>query len=189
VLRALARWPNTPAVYGWLALDARGNWRLRNPAHSGFELIGNLALREFIGRNYLHDERGCWYFQNGPQRAYVRLARAPFVFRLFGDDLVDHCGERAGAAPELWIDPQASVVLRAPRGVGVLDDRDLLSFSERLIDVDGEALGERLAGVLAPSPGVAAEAFLPTRYGRLPLARLASDDLGSHFGFVLDPVA
>ncbi|TMH99667.1 MAG: DUF2946 family protein, partial [Betaproteobacteria bacterium] len=25
VARSLAKWPNVPAVYGWLALDRRGN--------------------------------------------------------------------------------------------------------------------------------------------------------------------
>ncbi|HET8728586.1 MAG TPA: DUF2946 family protein, partial [Alphaproteobacteria bacterium] len=26
VLRAMTKWPNVPAVYGWLQLDQRGNW-------------------------------------------------------------------------------------------------------------------------------------------------------------------
>jgi len=29
VARAMARWPNVPAVYGWLALDRRGNWLIK----------------------------------------------------------------------------------------------------------------------------------------------------------------
>src|SRR5690606_15898587 len=29
VLAAIAKWPNVPAVYGWLGLTARGEWRLR----------------------------------------------------------------------------------------------------------------------------------------------------------------
>ena len=81
VIRALAKWPGVPAVYGWLALDERGNWLLRGASAGGFGPIGNAALREFIGRNYARDPRGCWYFQNGPQRVYVRLACAPFVYR------------------------------------------------------------------------------------------------------------
>jgi len=73
VRRALERWPGVPAVYGWLALDRRGEWRLRNPASGAFERIGNAALRAFIARNYAADARGAWYFQNGPQRVYARL--------------------------------------------------------------------------------------------------------------------
>ncbi|MGB3277244.1 MAG: DUF2946 family protein, partial [Castellaniella sp.] len=26
VLAAMARWPNVPAVHGWLSLTARGQW-------------------------------------------------------------------------------------------------------------------------------------------------------------------
>ena len=29
MLRAMARWPNVPALYGWLLLDRRGNWHVR----------------------------------------------------------------------------------------------------------------------------------------------------------------
>ena len=28
VLDAVKRWPNVPAVYGWLSLTARGEWKL-----------------------------------------------------------------------------------------------------------------------------------------------------------------
>ena len=29
VLRAMTRWPDVPAVYGWLSLDRRGRWLIR----------------------------------------------------------------------------------------------------------------------------------------------------------------
>ena len=73
VKRALERWPGVPAVYGWLVLDRRGEWRLRNPASGAFERIGNAALRAFIARNYARDAQGAWYFQNGPQRVHQRV--------------------------------------------------------------------------------------------------------------------
>src|SRR2546422_6290676 len=63
VARSLAKWPNVPAVYGWLALDRRGNWRIKG------QRISNVALREFIARNYECDSQGRWFFQNGPQRS------------------------------------------------------------------------------------------------------------------------
>ena len=30
VKQALAKWPNVPHCYGWLGLDARGNWYMRD---------------------------------------------------------------------------------------------------------------------------------------------------------------
>ncbi len=99
VLAAIAKWPNVPAVYGWLGLSARGEWRLKG------QPIGNAALREFIGRNYAADERGRWYFQNGPQRVFVELEAAPWIWRISSDGLqrqvLAHTGRAQGccAAP------------------------------------------------------------------------------------------
>ena len=123
VVRSLARWPNVPAVYGWLELERRGNWRIKG------ERIGNAALREFIARNYAADEHGCWYFQNGPQRVYVALAYTPFVFHYQGEHLFDQCGTPA-AALETWLDDEGSVLIRAAQGIGLLDDRDLERYAD-----------------------------------------------------------
>ena len=71
VLQALERWPNVPAVRGWLRLDARGRWLIRQPASATekhqFAPIVNPQMIEFINRNYVVDDAGA-YFQNGPQR-------------------------------------------------------------------------------------------------------------------------
>ncbi len=100
VKAALKKWPNVPDCYGWLALDARGDWYMRDeriqaagpfPKVKGSR-IEHDKLREFIERNYERDERGCWFFQNGPQRVYLELEAAPWVWRLQA---------RAGAAPQL----------------------------------------------------------------------------------------
>jgi hypothetical protein len=123
VARSLARWPNVPAVYGWLGLDRRGNWLIKG------ERIGNAALREFIARNYEADERGRWFFQNGPQRVYVKLAYTPFVMHYEGERLFDHCGQPVEAL-ETWLDDEGCVLIRGGRGVGVLDDRDLGRYAE-----------------------------------------------------------
>lgn len=32
VKQALAKWPNVPDCYGWLGLDARGRWFMRDDA-------------------------------------------------------------------------------------------------------------------------------------------------------------
>jgi hypothetical protein len=123
VVRSLAKWPNVPAVYGWLDLDRRGNWLIKG------QRIGNAALREFIGRNYAADERGCWYFQNGPQRVFVRLAYTPLVMHYEGEAVFDHCGRRVQAL-ETFLDDEGSVLIRCEHGIGLLDDRDLERYAE-----------------------------------------------------------
>jgi hypothetical protein len=124
VVRSLAKWPNVPAVYGWLELDRRGNWLIKG------ERIGNLALREFIARNYAADAQGRWFFQNGPQRVYVRLAYTPFVVHHEGDALVDQRGKRF-TATEVLQDDEGSVLIAGEGSVALLDDRDLERYAER----------------------------------------------------------
>ncbi|AKC71689.1 DUF2946 family protein [Pandoraea oxalativorans] len=89
VRQAMAKWPNVPHCYGWLALDRRGQWRMRDEQTQAEGTAGDpirhAALIAFIARNYACDEAGRWYFQNGPQRVYVSLAYAPFVVRLTWD--------------------------------------------------------------------------------------------------------
>lgn len=157
VLQALARWPNVPAVYGWLALDRRGNWLLKNPAGEDFGRIGNVALREFIGRNYAADGHGRWYFQNGPQRVYVALAYAPLVLHYDGDALIDHCGH-ATRAQATFVDEEGSVLILGERGLGLLDDRDLALFATRIATdwrtlrkVSSRDVAARFGFVCAPS--------------------------------------
>jgi hypothetical protein len=124
VARSMARWPNVPAVYGWLQLDRRGNWRIKG------ERIANAALREFIGRNYLADERGCWFFQNGPQRVFVELAYTPLVVHYEGDALLDHCA-RPFSPETLFQDEEGSVLIEGQGSIALLDDRDLERMVER----------------------------------------------------------
>ncbi len=128
VARSLARWPNVPAVYGWLELDRRGNWRIKG------ERIGNAALRDFISRNYEPDAQGRWYFQNGPQRVYVTLAYTPLVMHYEADALFDHCG-RPVRALETYLDDEGSVLIVGAHGIGVLDDRDLERYAEHGADL------------------------------------------------------
>jgi hypothetical protein len=123
VVRSMAKWPNVPDVYGWLALDRRGNWLIKG------ERIANQALRDFISRNYEADARGRWYFQNGPQRVFVRLAYTPLVVHYEADRLLDQRG-RAFAAAETYLDDEGSVLLAGERTVALLDDRDLERFAE-----------------------------------------------------------
>ena len=123
VAQAMAKWPNVPAVYGWLSLDRRGNWRIKG------ERIANQALRDFISRNYDADDTGRWYFQNGPQRVYVTLDYAPLVVHYDGDELRDHCG-RPFSARATYVDDEGSVLMEGASAVALLDDRDLARFAD-----------------------------------------------------------
>ena len=134
VVRSMAKWPNVPDVYGWLSLDRRGNWLLKG------EKIGNRALREFISRNYQPDARGCWYFQNGPQRVFVSLAYTPLVIHFEGAALFDHCG-RPFQAEQAFLDEEGSVLMLGKPGIGLLDDRDLAAFADRAAGLPGIAPG------------------------------------------------
>jgi hypothetical protein len=148
VSRSLAKWPDVPAVYGWLSLDRRGNWLIKG------EKIGNSALREFIGRNYEPDARGCWFFQNGPQRVYVRLAYTPLVVHHEGDDLLDHCG-RPFRAEAAYLDEEGSVLLSGNASVALLDDRDLARYAEQAERLQPVLRGEvegRFRFVAHPAP-------------------------------------
>jgi len=135
VVRSMAKWPDVPAVYGWLGLDRRGNWLIKG------EKIGNRALREFIGRNYQSDAQGRWFFQNGPQRVFVALAYTPLVLHFEGEALLDHCGRPF--QPELaLLDEEGSVLMLGKPGIGLLDDRDLAGYADRAQGLPRIACGE-----------------------------------------------
>ena len=146
VVRSLAKWPNVPAVYGWLELDRRGNWLIKGSR------IGNAALREFIARNYDADERGRWFFQNGPQRVYVKLAYTPLVVHYEGERLFDHCG-RPFASKRTFQDDEGNVLVEGERGIALLDDRDLGRYAdaaERLPQIARAEVEKRFAFVADP---------------------------------------
>lgn len=137
VREALKKWPNVPHCYGWLALDARGDWYMRDdriqaagafPQVKGSRILHE-KLREFIERNYLHDEAGCWFFQNGPQRVYVELEAAPWVWRLAARDadgpaITSHTGAPA-VFESAWLDESGRLFLATDLGLGVVHTLDM----------------------------------------------------------------
>ena len=100
VLRSLIKWPNVPHCFGWLALDRRGQWRMRDEFAQANQLAGNViqhtTLNEFISRNYACDSLGRYFFQNGPQRVFITLDATPFIVRIIpsarGLQLLTQCG-------------------------------------------------------------------------------------------------
>jgi hypothetical protein len=137
VAAALKKWPNVPHCYAWLALDARGDWYMRDdrtqaagpfPRVKGSR-IEHDKLREFIARNYASDDDGAWFFQNGPQRVYVELEAAPWVWRLQRDPaaavvVTSHTGLPAEAG-EAFLDESGRLFLASDLGLGIVHTLDM----------------------------------------------------------------
>jgi hypothetical protein len=137
VKQALAKWPNVPDCYGWLGLDARGNWFMRDdqaqahgpfsggtPASKGSQLKHD-KLIEFIQRNYEPDAAGQWFFQNGPQRVYVELEVTPLIWRVNDDfSIHDHTGKPAHMQCCL-LDELGHLYLQTDTGFGLVHTMDM----------------------------------------------------------------
>ena len=194
VSRAMAKWPNVPAVYDWLALDRRGQWSIRI-ASSGapaFERIANTKLIEFIARNYTHDATGCWYFQNGPQRVYVKLDYTPLVYRIAHMQpfsLEAHTGAACTSLRSAWMDEGGNLLYVTEHGPGVLIDRDLPRALEALCDADGRALEEQRLLALVEKGADAVGVYFNAGGARLPLTTIRSEDAPQRLGYVREPRA
>lgn len=130
VRKAMQKWPNVPHCYGWLALDARGHWRMRDDHAQQHNLPGDRiahpALLAFIARNYGHNGQGAWYFQNGPQRVYVDLEAAPFIVRTDpAQGLTLHTGEALSAPASAWLTDTGRLYLQQDHLLALMDDRDM----------------------------------------------------------------
>ncbi len=154
VLEAMRRWPNVPAVHGWLSLTPRGEWRLHplgDASLGGYgEGISNEQILSFINRNYLSDESGCWFFQNGPQRVFVRLDAAPLIMRVnqHAGQLDTHCGQVIQEVSHWWIDEIGRLFAQTDVGPAMVDDRDLMTIGEVLQSVEGQTQGLTLMALL-----------------------------------------
>jgi hypothetical protein len=189
VKQAMAKWPNVPYCYGWLALDARGAWRMRDEAAQRAGAPGdrltNAALVGFIARNYVADERGCWYFQNGPQRVYVNLETTPFIARTDpAQGLVLHTGQPLGAPDEAYLTDAGGIVLRAGQVVAQVDDRDAAQLLQAFA-LDGRPAA--IEDVMAWLEGGAGQLALRWQDRSIAVGRIAADDVPGRFGFVRRP--
>lgn len=175
VRQALAKWPHVPHCFGWLGLDARGNWYMRDdkvqaagpfPRSRG-SLLRHEKLIDFIQRNYESDAQGQWFFQNGPQRVYVELEAAPLVWRLGpGHSVVAHTGQPARAQLAVT-DEQGRLFLDTDLGFGLVHTLDVAQAADAIDE-----------GLWVPQAMSAAE--LPQRFGYVPspAARRASAAAG-----------
>jgi hypothetical protein len=189
VKQAMAKWPNVPHCYGWLALDARGTWRMRDEAAQRADAPGdklaNAALVGFINRNYLHDERGCWYFQNGPQRVYVNLEATPFIARTDpAQGLVLHTGQPLGALDQVFMLDTGGIVLRAGERLAQLDDRDVAQLLQAL-ELDGKPVADE--GLMAWLDGGPGRLALRWQGREITMEHQAAAEAPGRFGFVPRP--
>jgi Protein of unknown function (DUF2946) len=148
VLKAMAKWPNVPSCTGWLGLDARGQWWMRDDraqslgaftsgiAGAKGSLLSHDKLIAFIARNYLCADEGAlagqWYFQNGPQRVYVELEATPWIWRVQPDfSIAAHTGQ--SCKPQRCIvDEHGCAYLETELGFGLIHTNDMLLASDAL---------------------------------------------------------
>lgn len=160
VKQALAKWPNVPDCYGWLGLDARGRWFMRDDAaqaagdfpQSRGSWLRHEKIIDFIGRNYESDDEGRWFFQNGPQRVYVELECTPWVWQVLPDyRLQSHTGLQTSAG-ECLLDEEGRLYIASPQGLGLVHSQDMVLAAEAVEQ-----------GVWVPRDVVSAD--LPVQYG------------------------
>ena len=190
VRKAMEKWPNVPHCYGWLMLDARGGWRMRDEAAQAANLPGDRiaheALLAFINRNYACDEGGNWFFQNGPQRVYVNLEATPYIaqtdaqggFRL-------HTGEAFTQIDAGWFTGCGTLLLQGDGRLAQVADRDLVDCLPAL-RLDGAAVDD--AGLLQWVDGER-NGSLTLLHGAQVIAieRIDASQVASRFGFVRRP--
>jgi hypothetical protein len=169
VKAALKKWPNVPHCHDWLALDARGDWYMRDertqaagrfPQVKGSR-IDHEQLKAFIHRNYDRDDTGCWFFQNGPQRVYVELEAAPWIWRaqVVGGafSLSSHTG-RPAQPTATWADERDRVFIDTDIGFGLVHS------------LDTGAVADAIEAGAWPTP-----------------AAMSFDEMPARFGYVLSP--
>jgi len=186
VIKAMAKWPNVPRVYGWLSLDRRGNWLIKG------DRISNPGVAAFIGRNYAADEQGRWFFQNGPQRVFVTLEYAPFVIATAGTcaaALITHTGQAVERATGAWLDETGSLLLRWSGGPGLVSDRDLADIMALFTDVHGKPVGDAVLGRAfdAEARRHATGLYFDYAGNRVPVGRIQSGEVPQKFGFDPNP--
>ena len=144
VKQAMAKWPNVPDCYGWLGLDARGQWSMRDDATQAAGSFASGApgakgsvlqhdkLIDFIGRNYACDSEGQWFFQNGPQRVYVELEATPWIWRIDSAyNVTAHTGKPV-AVESCWMDEHGWVYLQTALGFGLVHTLDTQTVAQAI---------------------------------------------------------
>jgi hypothetical protein len=190
VKKAMAKWPNVPHCYGWLMLDARGAWRMRDEQaqaeHRAGDRIAHVALLAFIDRNYTCDDLGRWYFQNGPQRVYVNLEATPWIVRTDATGALQlHTGAMLGPVDAAWFTEEGQLLLQSAEKIALVDDRDLGQCLPSL-RLDGAAVDDATLLHWVTEGGDATLTLLD-RGKAVKVGRIAAADVPQRFGFVRVP--
>lgn len=193
VRQAIARWPDVPHCFGWLKLDARGVWRMRDEHAQRLALPGDRishpALLGFINRNYLRDKTGQWYFQNGPQRVYVDLELTPYIARTDPTaGFLLHTGQQMPVPEAAWLAQDGRIVLQAAHIIAAVDDRDIDAVLSA-VTCDGLPAQDALFMEWLDSAQTdrRPELILPVAHQHMRLRWIDIATLASHFGFVTAP--
>ena len=181
VLKAMERWPNVPALFGWLGLDRRGRWLIKG------EPISHSRIVAAIDRNYGVDEHGRWYFQNGPQRGYIELENAPFVLRRHREGFVTHNGLMVETPSQVLLDEEGSVLMSTEHGLGEIASADLDWVLERLTLDDQPIDEDSLMSLLELPSGTETRAAIVVAREPLHVVRLNAAEFPHVFGFTRKP--
>ncbi|HEY5807088.1 MAG TPA: DUF2946 family protein [Povalibacter sp.] len=181
VVRAMRRWPNVPALFGWLGLDRRGRWLIRG------ELITRPQIIDTINANYASDSYGRWFFQNGPQRGYVALEIAPFVLHVADEHLMTHTNRSVERPGPVFLDEAGSLFFVTEHGPGILIDSDL-DWAVTRLQAAGTAMDEAaLTDALSRASGQMTDLTLKIGGQCLSVARLDRHLVAEQLGFSPHP--
>lgn len=202
VVAAMSRWPDIPAVFGWLSLNRQGQWRIHPQGDSGSadsngkaavlpegEAITNLQILQFINRNYCSDAQGRWYFQNGPQRVFVRLDAAPYILLTTGTGLAlqTHNELPVRHISGWWLDDEGKLYAGTEHGPGLIAGRDTVGLFEALRTSEGQAVLE----LLDPAPPKHAVMIAPLsaedKSGAAPMHFCRAAEVSQLMGFARFP--
>lgn len=192
VKAALQKWPNVPHCYAWLALDARGAWRMRDERSQALDLPGdkirNVTLTGFINRNYQHDEQGRWYFQNGPQRVYVDLAVTPYIAHTSSEHgFILHTGVPLTGIEKVFLSSEGKLFFISGEILAQLDDRDLAECL-RQMQIEGEpATDQEMMAWLEDAEAALNLQFILPHKKTLEVQRGELNQLMERFGFISTP--
>ncbi|MCQ9617096.1 DUF2946 family protein [Paenalcaligenes niemegkensis] len=145
---ALKKWPNVPAIYNRLHLSARGQWHLFDSDHgkpTPDTVVSSSTMLQFISRNYAADEQGNWYFQNGPQRVYVQLEKAPYIAYLDHETrLHTHTQQPIASVSSWWLTDLGELYANGNLGTALVSSQDVEQVCANLHTGDGRNILELL---------------------------------------------
>jgi hypothetical protein len=190
VKQSLTKWPNVPHCYGWLALDARGAFRMRDEvaqaAHQQGDIIRYESLLAFIYRNYDRDSRGAWYFQSGPQRVYVELESTPFIARTDPElGFVLHDRTPVHEVNQVFMTNTGQLIIQSHQKIAMLDPNDLAQCLS-MLSINGHSVADDDLLNWLSTPNQPLQIKLGQAFKNVEW--VASNQLENRFRFIAHPI-